>query len=128
MDAAAERPAGEAGAEVEAESARGVEWVVARVEAVRRPNGRRGVLGVGDDGDRHVAVRVGREVALFVGADVLQSIHERDAVEAVQAIAVGHRAALSPLLVADDGREVRVAVEDGDAEAVRCVHEPGIGV
>src|SRR5262249_54548787 len=44
VDGAAERATGEARAEVEAEPARGVERVVARVEAVRRSDGGGGVL------------------------------------------------------------------------------------
>ena len=59
---------------------------------------------------------------------VLEAVDEREAVEAVQAVAVRDRSALAALLVADREREVGVAVEERDAEAVRRVHEPGIGV
>src|SRR5437588_4970088 len=58
----------------------------------------------------------------------LRRVDERKAVETVEAIAVRDRAALAAVLVSDRRGVDRVAVEDRDAEGVRRIHEPGIGV
>src|SRR5262249_55685149 len=60
--------------------------------------------------------------------DVLEAVHDRQAVEAVQPVSVGHRSAFAELLVAERRGIVRGAIEQRGAEAVRRVHEPGIGV
>src|SRR5438270_75534 len=59
---------------------------------------------------------------------MLEAVNERKAVEAMQAIAVCDRSASAPFLIADGEREIRIAVEERYAKAVRRVHEPRIGI
>src|SRR5205823_5368321 len=71
---------------------------------------------------------VGRGREFVVDLRTLVRVDERDAVESMQAIAVCDRSAFAARFVSDRARIDGVAVEEGDAEAVRRVEEPGIGV
>src|SRR5581483_7366449 len=128
MNRAAQRTAGEGRRHLQLHAARRVVGIVARVERIRGTDRGRREAEVGHVGQRDVAVVVGllgRFVVLF---RTLEAVDDADAVEAVEAIPVGDRPSLAAVFEADRQRIFRVAVENRDAEAVRRIHEPGIGV
>src|SRR6185436_12981523 len=127
-DRAAERAARVAQADAHARAAHRVVRVVARIEVIRRSDRGGRELEIGDRRHRNVAVRIGRLDGLVDAVRALVAVDQRKAVEAAQAIAVSDRAALAALLVAEGLRQDRLAVIERDAEAVRRIHEPGIGV
>src|SRR5207245_328047 len=124
----AERTARIRNPERETAAARWIEWIVARVEIVRRPDRGLRVGEIRNFGDGHVAVHVRSDVQLVVAAHVLEPVDEREAVESVQAIAVGDRSAFAQLLVAEGERVIGRAIEERHAEAVGRIEEPWVGI
>src|SRR5205814_10537671 len=56
------------------------------------------------------------------------SVDEGDAVKPMQPVTVRDRTTSAPFLVTDGGGVIGGAVEERHAQAVRCIHEPGIGI
>ena len=128
MNASTQRTAGVRQAQRETAATRGVEWIVARVEVVGRPDRRLRVGEIGDLRDGNVSVHVRSDIELVVALDVLQAVNQREAVESMQPVSVCDRSTFAQLLISERERVVRGAVEERDAETVRRIEEPGVSV